>query len=167
VGEELDLAVGLRATLAGRRAVGGEHREGAREKEIPGGDGTAAARVGDDGRHPAPQRGIVEDVVVDQRRHVDELDRGCGADRLRAAATARAEEDEQRSHPLAARGQGLARVGAELAPPPLDGHAEPALDLAHPRRQPGGRQIGHGGDRLRRGGSRQPLIPAGRRSGSR
>ncbi len=111
-------------------------RERPREQEVADGDRPLAAGVGDDRRQPAAERGIVEDVVVDERRHVDELDRGRGADRLLPGAASGTEEDEQRPHPLAAGRQRLAGVGAELRPPTVDRLAEPALDLGHPRRQP-------------------------------
>ena len=52
-------------------------------------------------------------VVVDERRHVHELDRDAGGDR-RLAVRRRGEEDEQRPQPLAAGGERLdADVGDE------------------------------------------------------
>ena len=47
--------------------------------------------VGGDGAAAAAQRGVVEDVVVDQGRHVDQLDRGRGPHRRLAARLAGAE----------------------------------------------------------------------------
>ena len=64
------------------RAVGRELGERTGEQQVADGRGRVAPRrrattVG----APAPQRRGVEDVVVDERRHVDELDGGRGADR--------------------------------------------------------------------------------------
>ena len=42
--------------------------------QVAGGDRPAAAGVGEDGRHSTAERRVVEDVVVDEGRHVNELD---------------------------------------------------------------------------------------------
>ena len=56
----------------------------------------------DHGRPAAPQRRAVEDVVVDQRRHVDQLDGGGGADGPLAAARPAAIRTRDRAQALAA-----------------------------------------------------------------
>ena len=104
VGEQRD-----RAAVAGV----GEQGEGAREQQVAGGDGAVAARGGGDGREAAAQRRLVEDVVVDQGRHVDQLDRGRGAHRGLAARLAGAEQDQHRPQPLAAGRQRRRGVLAE------------------------------------------------------
>ena len=74
-------ALGEQRDPLGPVAVGGELGEGPREEQVADRGRGLAARAGDDGRVAAAQRRGVEDVVVDEGRHVDELDRGRGADR--------------------------------------------------------------------------------------
>ena len=69
--------------------------------------------AGHDGRHAAAQRGGVEDVVVDERRAVDELDGRRRADEPLAVRVVGGEEHEQRPQALAARGDRRARVLGE------------------------------------------------------
>ena len=57
----------------------GEERESAREEQVAEGGRAIAAGLGEHGRAAAAKRGIVEHVVVDEGRHVDELDRGGAA----------------------------------------------------------------------------------------
>ena len=70
-------------------AVLGEQREGAREEQVAGGDRAVAAGDGGDRRLAAAQRRGVEDVVVDEGRHVDQLDRGRRPHRLLPPVSAR------------------------------------------------------------------------------
>ena len=128
VGEQGD-----RAGVAGL----GEEGEGAREEQVAGGDGALAARGGGDGRQPAAQRRGVEDVVVDQGRHVDQLDRRRGADRRRRRARAR-----RRAGPASAAAACRRRRGSprrrrrESRRGPRDRPPQQLLDLAQARRQP-------------------------------
>ena len=108
-----------------------------------------AAGARDDGRAAAPQRRGVEDVVVDERRHVDELDRGRGADRAVAGVRPGAEQDEHRPQALAAgreRRRGLAR---EAVSPSRDDLAEARLDRGHARGSQRRRGVDDAGDRRR------------------
>ena len=110
-------------------AAGGELREGAREDVVARSPGSVGP-VGRPGRGlAAPHASSVDQVVVDQRRHVDELDRRPGGDR-RLGACGRREEREHRPQALAARGQ---RLGADLGDEAgMPGHrpVEQLLDLA-------------------------------------
>ena len=72
------------------RAVARELGEGAREQQVAGRGRRVAAGRRVDGAAPAPQRRVVEDVVVDERRRVDQLDGGGGARELDAARRCRA-----------------------------------------------------------------------------
>ena len=79
----------------------------------------AAAGDGDDGRPAAAQVRAVEDVVVHQRRRVDQLDGDRGAQEAGAHAVrgrAGGHEHEQRPQALAARGDRRAGVLAEHRP---------------------------------------------------
>ncbi len=96
-------------------AVFGEEGKGAREEQVTGGDCAIATRDGCDRRLPAAQRRGVEDVVVDEGRHVDQLDRGRRPHRLLSTARAGAEQDQQRPQSLAAGGQRGGKVGARAA----------------------------------------------------
>ncbi len=98
-----------------------EQREGAREEQVTGGNCARRDprwRRRSDGRAAAAP---VEDIIVDQGRHVDQLDRGRRADRrLRTAVQARAEQDQQRAQALAAGRESRRCVLAERSPwPPL------------------------------------------------
>ncbi len=156
-----------RARVAGL----GEQGEGAREEQVAGGGGAAAARGGGDGRQPAAQRRGVEDVVVDQGRHVDQLDRGRRADRRRAALGPGAEQDQHRPQPLAARGEGRGGVLAERLAVAADRLAQQLLHLAEPRRQPAAGGVEDRRHRRRyRGGAGHGAgrgLNRGRRCGSR
>ena len=97
---------------------------------------------------------------MDQGRHVDELDRGRGADRGGAALGAGAEQDQQRPQALAPRRERRPGVGGEQLAVPGDLLAQQILDLAEPRRQPAARGIEHRGDRGRYGGAAgHPAMP--------
>ena len=101
---------------------------------------------------PAAQRRRVEDVVVDQGRHVDELDRDRGADRRGRAASAPAQSrtsSGRRRLPPA--WQRRRRVLAEHRAVAAGEIAQPRLDVAHPRRQPGAGRVDDRGDRWRDG----------------
>ena len=105
-----------------------------------------------DGRLAAAQGRIVEDVVVDQRRHVDELDRGGRAHRRLSRHRRR-----RRAGPAADAGACLPRPGspsasaAEQLAVPAALLAQQLLDLAQPRRQPAARGVEDRGDRRRNG----------------
>ena len=85
VGALHQLALGERRGGGGQHpdlvgaAVGGELGERAREQQVAGGGRHRAAGDGDDGRAAAAQVRAVEDVVVDERGRVDELDGDRGA----------------------------------------------------------------------------------------
>ena len=121
-----------------QRAGGGELGERAREEQVAGRDRKLPPAPRPDRRHAAAQARAVEHVVVDERRAVDQLDRGGGGDQLAAAGRARAtgEQDEQRAQPLAAGGDRVAGVlGEHRAVPRGERHQAP-LDL--------GEQLRHG-----------------------
>ena len=88
---------------------------------------------------PAPEGGPVEDVVVDQRGHVQQLHRHRGA-QGRLGVAVRAEEHEQRAQPLAAGAQSARRVARELRAVALGHLRQPRLG---PVQQP--RQLGAAG----------------------
>ena len=92
-------------------------REGAGQQEVAGRDGDGRPVAMRHGRATAPQLGAVEDVVVDERRHVQQFDRGRPAQHrlARRFAAAGAEERQQRPHALAAGAQRRAAGVAELA----------------------------------------------------
>ena len=120
----------------------GEQREGARKEQVADRGGAVAARLGDDGRAAAAQVGIVEDVVVDQGRHVDQLDRGGAAD-LRlppgSPAQSRASIGRSRLPPASSVASASAPSG-----PAVDGlPAEEFLDLPEPGRQPAAGRVEH------------------------
>jgi hypothetical protein len=79
----------------------------------------------------------VDQVVVDERRHVHELDRDTGGDR-RLLSRGRREEDEQRAKPLAARGESLVADRGHQAGMAGDGAREPLLDRVEVVLEPGG-----------------------------
>jgi hypothetical protein len=137
--------------------------ERAREEQVARRGGRAAPGARHDRRHAAAQSGGVEDVVVDERRAVDELDGGRRAHEPLAVAVAGGEEDEQRAQALAARGdrragvlaKGRTVVGGELAQAPLDAREQARHVVAG-----GADDLGHGP------GDRQRATPSSRR-GSR
>ena len=128
-----------------RRVPGrGELGERPREEVVAGRLRGAVAVLGPRGRAAAAQVGAVEQVVVDERRHVDELDRGAGGDGALAGALLRrrAEEDEHRPQALAA---GRERLGADLADEPgmgADRALEPHLEQLEVGVEPGRRADG-------------------------
>lgn len=118
--------------------AGQEFLEGQGEEHVAGLDFRGVAAFGRvDGGTTAAQLGVVEYVVVDERRHVHEFDRGTRADQRRRLLVGRvvdraASEDEQRTQPLAAgakcreRGAGRARVAG------FDDLGETGLDVGQP-----------------------------------
>ena len=106
----------------------GELGERARE-EIDAARPRGIGPVGRPGRcSAAPQLRAVDQVVVDEARHVDELDRDAGRKR-RIVLRASRQEDEQRPQAFSARGEGL---GSDLGDEPGsggDGVGEPILEL--------------------------------------
>jgi hypothetical protein len=79
----------------------------------------------------AAQRGPVDHVVVDEARHVDELDRGSG--RHGVAAILGCEKDEQRPEPLAAGRKRLSAGLGDRAWMARDGLAEAILQRGQVR----------------------------------
>ena len=106
------------------------------------------------GRLPAPDLRAVDQVVVDEGRHVHELDGDAGGDRGRRIRGC-AEEREQRPQPLPARRERIRPDVGDSAPVRSDGGAEPVLDLRHvlvdPRK---------GNDRLERRHAAVPVWSA-------
>jgi hypothetical protein len=83
------------------------HRGRAREEEVANEDGAPVAPKGIGGRPPAPQLGSIHDIVVNQRRGVQELD-GRGQlypARSGVAAELRGEEQQPGANALAPRGE--------------------------------------------------------------
>src|SRR4029450_7326963 len=104
--------------------VGGPRRTGAPSRAAWGGATASARRA-------------VEDVVVDERRHVDELDGGGRADRALASAIAGRHQDQDGAQPLSSSGErrlGLLSQGRAVAPGEL---GQPVLDPRHLRGKPG------------------------------
>ena len=146
-GEKLDLALSaFAATLA-------QLGERAGEQEVADRGGALAARGGHHGRQAAAKRRLVEDVVVDEGRHVDELDRRGAAKRRRLGLGPRAEQHEHRAQALAAGLERRARVAAELVAVALDQLAEPLLDRRHQGGEPGLGLVHHLGDGRRHCGA--------------
>jgi hypothetical protein len=87
-------------------AIDRELCECSREEQVPDTHRAVPARAGDDRGAATADGGTVQDVVVDQSRHVDQLDRDArGVWRLPIASARK--EDEQRPQALAARGERL------------------------------------------------------------
>ena len=101
VGEDANTPRGRRS----RRA-----RRTAREEVVAGRPGRPVAVRVPGSRAPPAERRAVDQVVVDERRRVHELDRDAAAGR--SLAVVADEEDEQRPHALAAR---VERLGADRA----------------------------------------------------
>ena len=117
-------------------ALGGERDEGAREQVIPrrlrGGGAVLGPRGGTAPPHPGP----VDQIVVHEGRHVDELDGNTGRDRCRRPDR-RGQEREHRPQALAARGE---RFGSDLpheAGVPGDRTRQLSFDDVEVVRQPG------------------------------
>ena len=147
-------------------AGGGRHQRGPRSAKTVG--------------LAAPQRRGVEDVVVDERRGVDELDRRGRAQqpllvvapRARrrgrraagAAACRRRRSSRPRGRPAPRRGRSPARAAASRAGPSARARARPRRRSrrGRPRREPSGdAAVVHGDDAARRS------APSGRRSARR
>ena len=139
----------------------GEQGEGAREEQVAGGRPPLPARGGDDGRPAAPQRRGVEDVVVDQGRHVDELDRRRRPDRGRRRRSGRRRAGRASVAGACRRRPGSSpRVGDEQLAVAEHLLAQQVLDLAQTRRQPAARGVENRGDRRRYGGAAgHPAMP--------
>ena len=125
-----------RATASASPDVG-ELGERAGEEVVAGRPRGAPRRAG---AHAAgwPRRSAraVDQVVVDERRHVDELDRGARGDRASPPRSGGAdEEDEHRPQPLAA---GRERLGADRGDEARMARRPPAR--AAPRPRPGTRR---------------------------
>ena len=129
--------------VSGRCELG----EGAREQvDAAGSRGIGAVRRPDRGA-PAPQLGAVDQVVVNEARHVHELDRDSRGDGALGLGV-RGQEDEQRAHALPARGE---RLDADLRDEPgsgADGHGETVFELVQVRVEPG--RGADGGERAHR-----------------
>ena len=111
--------------------------EGPGEEQVADRERPVTTGLGDDRWPAAPQRSTIEDVVVHQGRHVDELDRGGRADRRLARSRAGAEQHEHRAQALAPGRQGRAGVRREVVAVSLHQEAQALLDRLHPHRQPG------------------------------
>ena len=93
--------------------------------------------VGRPGRGAAAaELGAVDQVVVDERGHVHELDRDPRGHGRRSSGR-RGEEDEQRPEPLAARVQRIARGGGNDPSVRADGLLQPLLELLEVEVEPG------------------------------
>ena len=82
-----------------------------------------------DRRRAAPQRGVVDDVVVDQARGVDQLDDGGVGDLLLAvvAEHPRHQQQERRAHPLAAASRDVVAGAVDERHVGLEEPVEPRL----------------------------------------
>src|SRR6266545_1271146 len=104
----------------------GELGERTCEEVVAGGAGDSDTVRGPDRRASAPQLGAVDQVVVDERREVKQLDRDAGRERRLAR---RREEDEQRAQPFASRGERLLADRGDDSRVRLDRPLEPHLEL--------------------------------------
>src|SRR6185369_15005266 len=97
------------------------------------------AVLGPDRRPAAAQVGPVEKVVVDERRHVHELDGGTPGNRTLPVPLfhRRREEDEQRPEPLAARRERVRPDIAQAAWEGTDRVLEPVLEQVEVAVEPG------------------------------
>ena len=90
-------------------------------------------------RAAATDRRAVDQVVVDERRHVHELDRDAGGDRWLASSRRRGEERERRPQSLAARRERARADLGDEARVALDDRVRAGLDLGEvlvePRRR--------------------------------
>ena len=126
--------------------VARELRERAGEQQIAGRDRDVAPRDRRDRGMPAAQLRAVDQVIVHERRRMDELDRDRGAHeaflavgrvRRRPPGRLGGEHHQQRAQSLAARDHGRVRVPRERRAG-LRGHAlEVALGVGHARAQLG------------------------------
>ena len=106
---EVEAGAGEHADLV-RGALGREHAEGARE-EVVAGRARGRRSVLRPGRRAATTHPrAVDQVVVDEGRHVHELDGDTGGDGWRGSRR-RGEKREGRAEPLATGGE---RVGADV-----------------------------------------------------
>jgi hypothetical protein len=126
--------------------VGREQGEGAREEQVAHRDRPLGPGAGCHGGDAAAQGRVVEDVVVDQGRHVYKLDRGGGAHRLLSPLGSGAKQHEQRAQALAAGGERGLRVAGKQVAKAAALRPQQLLDLAQPRRQPATRGVEHRGD---------------------
>jgi hypothetical protein len=94
-------------------ALSRELGEGTGEQVVTRRAGGAGAVRRPGGRLAAPYLGAVDEIVVHEGRHVDELDRHAGRD-WRGRTRRRAEEREQRPQALAA---GRERINADRGHP--------------------------------------------------
>ena len=112
-------------------ALGGELGEGPREEVVAGRARGIGAVLGPGRRPAAPDCGAVDQVVVDERRHVHELDRDTGRDRrcrvlaasrgMRAAAAAACRPRRARPRPRRRRCPGASRRPPRVALRPARG----------------------------------------------
>ena len=126
---------GDRLRVASRR----ELRERPRKEIVAGRSRRRLAMLGPDRRPAAAQVGPVEKVVVDERRHVHELDRRSTGDGALAFPLLRRgrEEDEERPEPLPARGE---RVRPDIPEAPGkhgDSALQPVLEQVEVAVEPG------------------------------
>jgi hypothetical protein len=119
----------------------GEKGEGPREQQVAGGDGAVAAGGGGDRGQAAPQRRLVEHVVVDQGRHVDQLDRRRRPHRGGAPRLAGAEQDQHRAQPLAPGRESRRGVLVETGTVADDRCPQVFLDLAESGGEPAARRV--------------------------
>jgi hypothetical protein len=103
----------------------GDLGERTREQQVPGGGGGQAARGSEHGGPAAAQLGSVEDIVVNERGHVQQLHRGRSGHELIGIAGP-AQEDEDRAQSLATGGQRAVGMDTKRA-------AVPGADLREPR----------------------------------
>ena len=106
-----------------------EHGEGAREEVVPGCLGHLLAVLAPSGGAAAPHGSAVDEVVVDERRHVHELDRDTCGDRT-LCIRRRGEERECRSEAFPPCGQSSRPDLGDETGMALDGASELRLDLA-------------------------------------
>ncbi len=109
VGQQLDLPPRCRPRRARRRRA----RTAGRRPPARASRPERATTVG----LAAPKRRRVEHVVVDEGRHVDQLDRGRGPDRHLARPRPGAEQDQHRAQPLAAGVERRPRASAASVSP--------------------------------------------------
>jgi hypothetical protein len=122
----------------GKVARLGELGERAREKVVAGRARDVDSVRRPDGGVAAPHLGPVDQVVVHERRHMEQLDRDSGRDR-RLSVLRRAEEDEHRTEALASRGQRLLAHRSDDSRVRLDRTLQPGFEYVEVRVEASGR----------------------------
>src|SRR5579859_2491480 len=119
-----------------RVARGGKLREGPREEVVAGGARRLGPVGGPRGGPSTPEPGPVDEIVVDERRHVNQLDGDPGGQRRRQAPLRRQEHQHRPQSLPTGRERIRADCGAD-AGMARDGLLQPLLELVEIALEPG------------------------------